>query len=259
MTTTMGVAKQIVRRILPYRLRTALRRLPRALWLIGRTYQCNCCGWHFRRLAPLKNRANAQCPWCGSAERHRLLALYLRLRTSIFDRPTDVLHVAPEEGIRSLLRRSATVRAVGVDLAHPLADRKMDIRALDFPDGAFDVAICSHVLEHVEEDRKAMTELHRVLRPGGTLLVMVPFDASAARTREDPNVVDPAERKRLYGQSNHVRLYGRDLVDRLAGVGFEVTIDRFSTSLPIELVRTHALASSPIFRCRKVATSAGPS
>jgi SAM-dependent methyltransferase len=219
--------------------------------LLGRRYQCTCCGWRFRRLLPFKNRVNSRCPWCGSIERHRLLALYLRERTSAFVGPTDVLHVAPEEGIRRVLQRSDTARTVSVDLEHPLADLHMDIRALTFADETFDLAICSHVLEHIPDDRQAISELYRVLRPGGTLLVMVPFDESAAATREDSRVVDPAERFRLYGQRDHVRFYGRDLVDRLATAGFAVEMDRFGASLPAEVARRQVIAPIPIFRCSK--------
>jgi hypothetical protein len=96
-----------------------------------------------------------------------------------------------------------------------------------------------------------MAQLHRVLRPGGILLVMVPFDAQAARTREDPRVVDPAERYRLYGQRDHVRFYGRDLVDRLERAGFDVEVDRFAASLPPEVMRRYVLSAQPIFRCRR--------
>ena len=96
-----------------------------------------------------------------------------------------------------------------------------------------------------------MAELFRVLRPGGTLLVLVPFDRSAAVTREDPTVVDPAERTRLFGQHDHVRFYGRDLVDRLRAVGFEVVEDRFAESLPAAIVERYALARVPIFRCSR--------
>jgi SAM-dependent methyltransferase len=243
--------RRIARRLLSYRQRAALRRLPRALWLLGRRYQCNCCRWRFRRLLPFKNRANRQCPWCGSIERHRLLALYLHERTSALERPTDVLHVAPEEGLRRVLRRSRTARTVSVDLEHPLADLHMDIRGLTFADETFDLAICSHVLEHVPEDHRAIAELYRVLRPGGTLLVMVPWDESAAKTREDLRVVDPAERLRLYGQSTHVRMYGRDLVERLGVAGFDVETDRFGAELPADVAQRHVIAPLPIFRCSK--------
>jgi SAM-dependent methyltransferase len=198
-----------------------------------------------------KGRANARCPWCWSLERHRLIALYLRERTTVLTEPTDLLHVAPEEGVQRVLQRARSVHAVGIDRDHPLAERKMDIRDLRFPDGSFDVAICSHVLEHVWEDRAAIGELFRVLRPGGFALILVPWDESAAATREDAAVIEPADREREYGQHDHVRFYGRDLVDRLAEAGFQVEVDRFGASLSDTAVRRYALTRDPIFRCRR--------
>jgi SAM-dependent methyltransferase len=200
---------------------------------------------------PYKGRANALCPRCGSLERHRLLARYLRNRTTILTEATDILHVAPEIGLMRVLRRAKRSRTVSIDLKHPLADRKMDVRSLEFPDGSFDVAICSHVLEHVVEDRLVMAELHRVLRAGGMLIAMVPWDRTAATTREDPRVTEPAQRLLLYGQADHVRLYGRDLLDRLKGAGFDVLVDEFGAHLPQQIVRRQALSRQPILRCTK--------
>jgi SAM-dependent methyltransferase len=159
--------------------------------------------------------------------------------------------VAPEEGVQRVLSRSKDAHVIGIDRDHPLAERRMDIRHLEFPDATFDAAICSHVLEHVQEDDQAIAELYRVLRPGGLLLVLVPWDESAETTREDFSVTDPSERLRLYGQEDHVRFYGRDLVDRLSAAGFHVEVDRFGASLPDETVRRFALTRDPIFRCRK--------
>jgi SAM-dependent methyltransferase len=151
-----------------------------------------------------------------------------------------------------VLRRARLPRTISIDLReHPIADRRMDLRSLEFPDASFDVAICSHVLEHIIEDRKAMAELFRVLRPGGILLVMVPWDRRSPMTREDPSVTEPADRTRLYGQADHVRTYGGDLPDRLKGVGFEVYVDEFGSLLPDEIVRRHALSRDPILRCTK--------
>jgi SAM-dependent methyltransferase len=250
-----NLVRRTYRNRFAYRHRVALRRLPQAVRLLGWTYRCSCCEWTFRRLLRFKTRANVKCPLCGSLERHRQLALYLRMRTSIFDRPLDVLHFAPEDGIRRVLARSRA-RTISVDLNHPMADRHMDIRALDFPDETFDLVLCSHVLEHVQEDSRAMAELHRVIRPGGILLVMVPYNSSLPRTREDPSVRDPAERTRLFGQSDHVRYYGRDLVDRLRAAGFEVSEDRFGSSLAPAVVAKHVLSRDPIFRCERPRQSA---
>ncbi len=247
----VSLPRRLARRIIPFGMRSTLLRMPTALRLRGKTYRCPCCGWGFKRLEYFNVRPNAKCPRCWSQERHRLLALYLQKRTSVLDQPTDVLHIAPEDGLRRVLKRSKGVRAVAVDLDSPLTDLKMDLRDLSFPDDSFDVAICSHVLEHIQEDRQAMAELYRVLRPGGFALVLVPYLENEATTREDPTVVDPAQRERLFGQSDHVRFYGRDLVDRLEGAGFEVKVERFGETLPAETMRRYALNRDPIFRCTK--------
>jgi SAM-dependent methyltransferase len=242
--------RRAIRRAIPFRQRASLKRLPKAIRLVGRNVRCPCCGWRFRRFEPHRGRQNSRCPRCHAAERHRTLALYLRSRTELFSRPLDVLQFAPEEAIIRVLEKSRA-RVTSTDLEHPLADHHMDIRALTFGDATFDLILCSHVLEHVWEDRAAMAELYRVLRPGGVALVMVPYDETSATTREDESVTDPAERLRLYGQENHVRYYGRDLLDRLGGVGFEVTADRFGAKVPDTTFRKYALTANPIFRCEK--------
>ena len=247
----MSLPRRLARQVIPYRTRSALVRLPSALRLRGDTFRCPCCGWGFKRLEPFNVRSNAQCPWCWSQERHRLLALYLQQRTSVLTQPTDVLHIAPEEGIRRVLKRAGSARVVAVDLESPLADVKMDLRDLAFPANSFDVVICSHVLEHIDDDLRAMSEMHRVLRPGGFALVLVPYLEFEAKTREDPTVVDPAERRRLFGQWDHVRFYGHDLVDRLRSAGFDVEIERFGDTVPAETFERYALNRDPIFRCSK--------
>jgi len=247
----LSLPRRLVRSIIPFGMRSTLLRLPTALRLRGNTYRCPCCGWGFKRLLPFNVRPNAKCPRCWSQERHRLLTLYLQQRTTVLSQPTDVLHVAPEDGVRRVLARSDGVRVVAVDLDSPLTDLRMDLRHLSFSDGSFDVATCSHVLEHIQEDRQAMAELYRVLRPGGLALVLVPCLEDEATTREDPTVVDPAERERLFGRSDHVRFYGRDLIDRLESVGFEVQLERFAETLPAEAVTRYALDHDPIFRCTK--------
>jgi predicted SAM-dependent methyltransferase len=247
---TTNRIKRAIRRAIPYRQRASLKNLPGAVRLVGTGVRCPCCGWRFRHFETHRGRPNSRCPRCHAAERHRLLALYLRSRTELFKRPLDVLQFAPEEGIMRVLARSRA-HPTTVDLDHPMAEHKMDIRALEFADATFDLILCSHVLEHVWEDQAAMGELYRVLRPGGVVLVMTPWDETAEATLEDPDVVDPQERTRLYGQANHVRYYGRDLLDRLARAGFRVEVERFERTLREASVRRYALADSPIFRCEK--------
>ena len=136
----------------------------------------------------------------------------------------SLLHFAPEWCLEQRLRPRVGPGYTSADLEPGKADRVLDLMGLALPDAAFDASICSHVLEHVEDDAVAMRELRRVLVPGGWAIVMVPLDLSRASTYEDPTKVTPEERRAAFWQHDHVRLYGRDLADRLAGAGFDVTV-----------------------------------
>src|SRR5262249_36838215 len=166
-----------------------------------------------------RTRRNSSCLRCGASERHRHLWLYLRNRTNLFSEPLRVLHFAPEWIIQERLRRCPNLDYVSADLDPRRAMVKMDITDLSYPDGSFDVVLCSHVLEHVTDDRRALSELHRVLKPGGCAIVLVPIDYKRAETFEDPTVVSPGDRERLFWQADHVRLYGRDFRERLEETG----------------------------------------
>jgi SAM-dependent methyltransferase len=201
-------------------------RLLRPLWYVGNRYNCPCCGWHFRKFLPfgIKRRPNAQCPKCGSLERHRLLWLFVKSRTNLFSDNLKVLHFAPEYCLQRILRLMPNLDYVSADLDSPLATIKMDITNILFKDNSFDVILCSHVLEHIIDDYKAMRELFRVLKPGGWGILQTPIDSKRDKTFEDSRIVSPEERERFFGQSDHVRIYGRDYVDRLKEAGFEVLL-----------------------------------
>ena len=161
------------------------------------------------------------CAHCRALERHRIVWHYIHSHTDLFDgRPKRVLHVAPEKCFDELLRRRLGEGYLTADLASERAMIKMDVTAIQFPDESFDVIYCSHVLEHVSDDRRAMREFHRVLKSDGWAILLVPIIAK--RTIEDPTVVDPAERLKVFGQEDHVRRYGPDYVDRLHDAGFDV-------------------------------------
>lgn len=218
---------------------------------------CPCCNGNFPSfIAGGPNlRPNAYCPRCGSLERHRLLWLYLKERTNFFTEQLKVLHVAPEKILQEAFQILPNLDYVSADLASPLAMIKMDITDIPFDDHAFDVIICSHVLEHIPDDRKAMRELLRVLKPGGWAILQVPIDLNRAETFEDPTITDPAERQRLFGQDDHVRWYGRDYPNRLRESGFEVSIQSFAAELPAELVkRTGIVTGEDIYFCHKTLT-----
>jgi SAM-dependent methyltransferase len=157
------------------------------------------------------------CPRCRSHRRHRAIALLLTRG----DLPgSRLLHFAPEPLFDPLFARLSGVERVTADL-HAPADLRLDISDMDLPDASFDLILCSHVLEHVPDDRAAIRELRRVLADGGLALVLVPY-RSAVPTYEDPSITSPLDRMVAFGQQDHVRIYGKDLPDRLREAGFEV-------------------------------------
>jgi SAM-dependent methyltransferase len=206
---------------------------------------CPCCGQGFRRFRRYGRvdlpAVNRYCPACGTFERHRLLWLYLEQRTALFTAALRVLHFAPEPVLQKRFRAVPDLDYVSVDLDAPLAMVHSDITRLALGSGAFDVVLCSHVLEHVPDDRQAMRELYRVLRPGGWAVVMTPVDLRLETTYEDPSIVAPRERERAFGQHDHVRLYGRDLVNRLREAGFVVRVVTFGSELDAATVARYGL------------------
>ena len=186
---------------------------------------CPVCGKSSSRFRAfgLVPRADAQCTHCGALERHRLLWFYLTNQTDLFDGwAKKMLHVAPERCFESRLRKRLGKNYLTADLLNPRAMIKMDITDIQYPDGTFDVIYCSHVLEHVPDDHRAMQEFHRVLKPDGWAILLVPI--MAEKTFEDASIVEPAARLKAFGQEDHVRKYGPDYVERLRAVGFKVKV-----------------------------------
>lgn len=209
-------------------------------------------------------RDDALCPVCRSHERHRLVLLFMRRHTDLFDgrpmlladgrpaNPMRMLHVAPEPELVPLFSAAVGTGYLTADIANPAAMEQMDIMDIRHAEASFDVVYCSHVLEHIADDRKAMREFHRVLKPGGWAILLVPV--IAANTWEDPAITDPDERIRHFGRPDHVRAYGPDFADRLAEAGFAVEVTRPGDMLaPADIVRL-GLAngrSGDIYFCRK--------
>ena len=241
------------RRILSRARLRALASLPRRLKVLlyrGERYFCPVCESRVRRFLGFGDLPDECCPVCASMRRHRLLWLYLTRRSDLFGGiRRRVLHFAPEPAIETRLKRVPSLDYVTADLYAPLVMDREDITKMTYPDRSFDVVLCSHVLEHVPEDRAAMYELARVLRPGGYAVIMVPYDTTGD-TDEDLSVSDPAERERRFGQFDHVRCYGLDLVDRLAEAGLDVGLLTASSFLSTEeLERFQIDGDETIFVC----------
>jgi SAM-dependent methyltransferase len=216
----------------------------------GSGVTCPCCGRTFRRFAPFKGRPNEQCPGCGSLARHRALFLFLRDELRLEARAGRILHFAPEPALQRWLARLPGAEYVSADLDSPRADMRIDVTDIPFADASFDVVLCGHVLEHVPDDRRAIAELHRVLAAGGDAIVQVPIRGDV--TFEAPDVVDPAERARVFGQFDHVRVPGRDYVERLRDAGFAVDEHDLPAGVEAEAVARHGLKHGEIFyHCRK--------
>jgi SAM-dependent methyltransferase len=207
-----------------------LRRKARLAVRRGRSVECAVCGGRWRRFEPHRGRPNRRCPGCGSLERHRAIVRLLA------EFPGDrLLHVAPEQGIERHLRASRP-GYVSADLFKP-ADVKADIQDMPFEDASFDMILCSHVLEHVDDDRKAIREIRRVLAPGGAALIQVPEEEQLEHTFEDPSITSPEERFEKFGQEDHVRLYGRDFTRRLEEAGFTVESRDLGEGGPLHVCR----------------------
>jgi SAM-dependent methyltransferase len=222
--------KRALLRLMPGARRHRLLGAVRAARHRGDAVECPCCGSSFSRFLPHRGRQQAKCPRCGSLERHRVLWLFLERETDLFERRGAMLHIAPEYALQRRLSRLPGLRYVTGDLDSPLADHHLDVMDLPFPAASFDFLICNHVLEHVADDRRAMAEIHRVLAPGGWAILMCPVDRRRETTLEDPSARSPQERHRLFGQGDHLRLYGSDYADRLAAAGFAVRAERYADS-----------------------------
>lgn len=195
----------------------------------GLRLECPLCGGRFRRLAPHRwdgrrwHGVADRCPACGSLPRHRFLWLYL-VATGSLSSSDRVLHVAPEAVLSSLVADRVR-KYVSADLDAGRAMVQADVTALPFAEGSFTLVICSHVLEHVPDDRAAMHEIRRVLCDGGRALIQTPVNYDQAATFENPALDDPEERLRLFSQTDHVRVYGRDITARLGSAGFRVSLE----------------------------------
>ena len=229
-------------------------------------------GKSFKSMLPYgyeTQRNNVLSPSTLSLERHRLLWLFLNEQTDFFQSDSvsnssntitkkirlrdaeknsalKVLHFAPEQAFYKLFRNQKNLDYTTTDLYSPLADVKADICNLPFDDNHYDVILCNHVLEHIPDDTKAMQELYRVLKPGGMAILQIPQDLKREVTFADDSITDQKERAKIFGQYDHVRIYGRDYFDKLRSIGFTVVEEDYTNKIAPELVEKYCLAKGEI-------------
>ena len=210
-----------------------------SLFYRGKNVECPVCNSRFRKFLPYGHniiRENALCPRCLSLERHRLMWLFLKEKTDFFSANLKVLHIAPEQCFYSRFRKLKNLDYITADMESPIAGVKLDIQEMPFKDNEFDVVICNHVLEHVEDDKKAMSEILRVLKKGGYALLHVPVDYSMKETYENQEITSPKEREKHFRQKDHHRLYGLDFPERLKKAGFRITDRNYTDELDKETI-----------------------
>lgn len=220
-----------------------------AWYLKGDKYIDPIDGKRFKSFLPYgyaKQRNNVLSPSTLSLERHRLLWLYLQRETDFFTAPHQVLHFAPEQAFYKRFKKQANLTYTTTDLESPLADVKADICNLPFADNSFDIILCNHVLEHIPDDTKAMQELFRILKPGGMGIFQVPQDLNRPTTFQDDTITDPKERTVIFGQYDHVRVYGLDYFDKLRQIGFTVVEEEYTQKLSPKEVEQYCLAPGEI-------------
>jgi len=226
-----------------------------SLFLRGNKYEDPINGITYRKLLPygrLKSRENALAPDSMSLERHRLMWLFLKERTNFFNSNLKFLHIAPEYCFIKIFKNMKNLDYTTGDLISPWADVKMDVHNIPFAENTFDVVICNHVLEHVDDSDVVMKEFYRVMKPGGWGIFQVPIDLESKTTKEDKSITDPKERERLYWQSDHLRLFGLDYPDKLRNAGFKVTESNFINQIEKDLIIRYALPKDEIiYLCEK--------
>lgn len=222
----------------------------RRLFFLGKNVNCPCCGKSYRAFF---SSGKGDCPGCGAACRHRNLYYFLSREKRIFDNQRlKILHFAPEKGSIRFFSGYNPENYLTADLNSPRAKYHFDITKIPFDDNSFDIIISSHVLEHIPDDRAAMKELYRILRPGGYSIHQAPVDTKRASTFEDPGVVTNKMRDKIYGHPDHKRIYGLDYPERLQDAGFTVHLLDYIAQLPPEIIGRHGLnPSETIYYCTK--------
>lgn len=263
--------KKFIKKLVPQKIVLLSKKVKRKFLLLlyhGKKYVCPVCNKSFRRLLDAGMdaeffrrikilgggiRKNANCPNCYSFERTRLEFLYLKDHTKIFEESCSILHFAPEKSITDVLKNNKNINYISCDIDPTKAMRKEDITNISFSDESFDYIICNHVLEHIPNEQKALSELRRVLKAGGELIITVPLCIDNKNTYENNLITSDEERLMNYGQRDHVRLYGLDFVQRLSDSYFDAKGFKTCENFTKEDVLKYALIpEETVFIAKKI-------
>ena len=225
----------------------------------GSGRQCPCCDREFKSFKSfgVVKRADAQCWYCGSLERHRLLWLYCDKELKLFNsiKPLKILHIGPSKIFYEQFKQQKNIDYIAGDAApedYAFPVTKMDLTEKSQIKPLCDLIFAIHVLEHIVDEAAAMQTIYELLNPGGTALIMIPMDESRLQTKEMGATLSPELRQKHFGQTDHVRVYGKDFGDRLLRHGFQIEEIRYASQLTQEELRRYAVFEHDIiFVCRK--------
>jgi len=203
----------------------------------GKNFFCPICGNYLRNFLPMGKRVAARCPYCGSLERHRLIFLYLLRKTKFFREKMKILHIGPNKGFMKTLQRITNINYVSIDYYLPYVMHKMNLIDLSFNDNSFDICLCIHVLEHIEDDLKALKEILRTLKPNGWAIIDTPIDYSLEHTLEIHEDIEMNHNSTNLKHTLHHKHYGKDFINRLQSVGFKVKIVDYTNNLMLKKIK----------------------
>ncbi|MBT5438660.1 MAG: methyltransferase domain-containing protein [Flavobacteriales bacterium] len=223
----------------------------------GNKVECPVCERSFSKFlsygSNVAHRENVLCPYDLTLERHRLMWLYLTRKTDFFSAESlKVLHIAPEQCFLTLFKKQKNLDYTTADLVSPIADIHFDLHDIPLEDNQYDVIFCNHVMEHVDDPIRCMSELNRVMKSGGWAIMQVPQDMSRAETYEDKSITSPEEREKHFWQKDHVRLFGKDYPSYLEKAGFKVEEFDLNTEFDAtEVVKFRLMKKEILYIARK--------
>jgi len=233
------------KKIIPFKIRIFFRKvnwnLRYFVATFGKFYEnkvfCPIANREFKTFITLGN--DKRTPSNGAKCRQRLVWLYLTKELNILHDSLKILHVAPELSYFEVLKKQKNIEYFpGDKMVDGYSNQKgvnnIDLTELKYDNDFFDLIICNHVLEHISDDRKAISEIYRVLKNGGKAIVTVPIDENLEKTREDPCIISPVDRKKYFGQWDHLRVYATDVKQRFENEGFNTEMIRYASKFSAE-------------------------